>query len=92
MIAPESKDLVKASFFKHMRGEDVAPFEFSLVTKEGEKIEVILSTNLIRYEGEVAILGILTDITERKQMEEEIQHSLIDWKAILPSFFRSITS
>ena len=73
LIAPESQDLIKASFNKHIKGKEVHPYEYTLITKGGEKIEAILTSKLIRYEGENAILGTVTDITERKQAEKEIE-------------------
>lgn len=73
LIAPEFRDEVRESFKKHMKGVDIAPLEYVLSTKGGERIEAILTTKLIPYEGETAILGIVTDITERKKMEEKIR-------------------
>ncbi len=73
LIAPEYKDSIKVSFGRHMRGEEVPPYEYALLTKEGRRIEAILATRLIRYGGETAILGIATDITERKRAEEALK-------------------
>ncbi|MDH5391083.1 MAG: PAS domain S-box protein, partial [Candidatus Bathyarchaeota archaeon] len=73
LIAPESVDLVKSNFSRHIKGKDVIPYEYRLVTKEGKKIEAILTAKLIKYEGENAILGTVTDITERKKMEEKLR-------------------
>ena len=75
LIAPESMYLLKSSFSRHMKGEEVAPFEYTLITKKGKRIEAILTTKLITYKGETTILGILTDITERKKAEEELGES-----------------
>jgi len=76
LISPESVDLVKRSFSRHMKGEEVTPYEYTLVTKGGEKIQAIHTTKLIKYEGESAFLGIVTDITERKHAEEALQWEL----------------
>ncbi len=76
LIAPESVDLVKSNFAKHMQGQEVSPYEYFLVTKAGKKIAAIITTKLIRYQGEVAILGIITDISERKRAEDELQYRL----------------
>lgn len=69
LIAPESVETVKSNFAKHMKGQDVPPYEYILVTKEGRHLQVINSSKLISYEGEKAILGIVMDITSRKRGE-----------------------
>jgi PAS domain S-box-containing protein len=76
LIAPESVDLIRSNLTKHMQGQEVAPYEYFLITKQGEKLAAIITTKLIRYQGEAAILGIITDITKRKRAEEELQYRL----------------
>ncbi|MGB7296521.1 MAG: PAS domain S-box protein [Candidatus Aminicenantales bacterium] len=75
LIAPEVRETIKIAFGKDMKGEEVLPYEYTLLTSRGERIEAILSTKLIDYGGEKAILGIITDITKRKRAEQELQKS-----------------
>jgi PAS domain S-box-containing protein len=73
LIAPESIPLVKKFFKKHMRGEEVEPYEYAIIRRNGQRIEGIITTKLIDYEGDSAILGIVTDITARKKAEKALQ-------------------
>jgi PAS domain S-box-containing protein len=83
LIAPESREQIKSSFAKHMRGEEIGPFEYKLLTKQGRTIDAILTTKLITYEGELAILGTVTDITERKKRDEEMRRSEAQTRRLL---------
>ncbi len=75
LIAKESQDLIKTNYKKHLNGEEVLPYEYTIITKKGRRIEAIINTKLINYQGERAILGIITDITERKKTEEALKES-----------------
>jgi len=83
LITPEHKDKAKVIFNRHMKGKETPPYDYSLITKDGKRIEAILTTKLINYEGDRAILGIITDITERKKTEEQIKASLIEKEVLL---------
>ncbi|MFC1547244.1 PAS domain S-box protein [Candidatus Neomarinimicrobiota bacterium] len=72
LIAPESIPTVKQNYVKHERGEEVAPYEYALVAKDGRRIYGLHTTTLINLDGESAILGIIADLSERKQAEEEL--------------------
>ncbi|MBA7703175.1 Adaptive-response sensory-kinase SasA [subsurface metagenome] len=75
LIAPESTDLTKKNLNKHLEGEEIQPYEFTLISKAGERIEAINASKQNQNEGQKAILGVVTDITERKRAEEALRQS-----------------
>ena len=75
LVAPESRNLARATFKRHMNREEAPPHEYNLITKNGGKMVAILAIKLIPYEGEQAILGTITDITARKIAEEALRES-----------------
>jgi PAS domain S-box-containing protein len=83
LIAPESKEIVMQNFQKHMKGIEVPPYEYRIVTKDGRYIDAIHTTKLINYGGGKAIFGVVTDITERKKMEQEIRESEEKFKSLV---------
>lgn len=54
---------------------EARPYEYELTTKEGKKKWVLMSFNIIQYEGKTATMGIITDITERKKIENKINRA-----------------
>ncbi len=79
-IAPESRALKEANFRKHMNGEEVRPVEYSLLTKAGTIVSALTTTKLIDYEGQRAVLVTATDITWRKQAEEDLRRAHDQWE------------
>jgi len=75
VLAPESLELARSALKKYFIGAVVEPLEYTLISKDGKRISTVINTKLINYGGEKAILGIITDITERKQAEEALKES-----------------
>jgi PAS domain S-box-containing protein len=82
LIAQDSRESVKSAFDRHMKSEEIAPLEYRLVTREGKTMDAIINTKLIEYGGEPAILGVVTDITDRKKAERIALESQQKFKAL----------
>jgi PAS domain S-box-containing protein len=70
IVHPEDREMVKRKGREILRGEDTTPYEFRMVTKEGQIRWIMQIVTPIEYEGKPAILGNAIDITERKGAEE----------------------
>jgi len=57
-----------------MPSDELQIFETSHTAKNGRTIPVEVCSSLVTYRGKRAILSIARNITERKQMEEQIRH------------------
>ena len=76
LCSPEDIEIMKSSYAKHMSGEEAPPYDYVLMTKSGERIDVMTSSKLINYNGEKAILGIVTDISELKKAQDTLNKTM----------------
>jgi PAS domain S-box-containing protein len=70
LIAPEYESFIHERFAQHLQGIEIPPYESELITNDGRRLNAIHSTRLINFGGRTAILGIVTDVTDRKHSEE----------------------
>ncbi|ADI75160.1 putative PAS/PAC sensor protein (plasmid) [Methanohalobium evestigatum Z-7303] len=79
--APEYAEKVN-NIIKQISEEKQLTFESVHITKSGERIPVEISSNIIQYKEQPAILSIARDITERKRAElNEKRYRLLFEKA-----------
>jgi PAS domain S-box-containing protein len=73
-IHPDDRDMVIDRHLRRMKGEDFPNiYSFRIIAKAGNIKWVELSAVLITWEGRPATLNFLTDITDRRRLEEERQ-------------------
>ena len=75
LVVTDSIAKLEENFITHLHNQDLPPLEYTLLTKSAKRIEVIISTRLIEFQEVEAILGIVTDITERKNTELALRKS-----------------
>ncbi len=73
LVHPEDKEAVKKKAREMLQGKDTTPYEYRIVTKQGQVRWVMQTITSIQYEGTRAILGNAMDISDRKRAEEEQQ-------------------
>lgn len=71
LIAPEDQENILEHYRAHLASEEVPQYESQLVTKDGRRLSAIHATRLIPYGGETAILGVVTDVSDRILAEKE---------------------
>jgi diguanylate cyclase (GGDEF)-like protein/PAS domain S-box-containing protein len=73
IVHPEDRDMVKRKGREMLMNRNAAPYEYRMVTKQGQIRWIAQIITPILYNGKPAILGNAIDITERKKLEEEIR-------------------
>ncbi|MCX6690327.1 MAG: PAS domain S-box protein, partial [Methanoregula sp.] len=71
-VAEEYRDEVVSRITDRREGGEVPPYEIDLLTHGGLRRSVIVKGTQIQYRDTPATLLVLTDITERKRVEEEL--------------------
>lgn len=72
LVHPDYHAPLRQAGIARRKGEMVPPYEVRLTGKDGLEMVGFLSADIIDYEGQEAILGVIIDITERKKMEEDL--------------------
>jgi PAS domain S-box-containing protein len=82
IVHPEDKEKIREKAKKMLSGDDLSPYEFRIVTKDGNIRWIMETVTSIQYSGGKAILGNSMDITDRKQAEEALKESEERYRAI----------
>ena len=73
LVSLESRPLIEARAAALERGEEVPhQYIFKALTADGRTLDLEVSAAYIDYQGALATLGVIRDVTEKKQLEAEL--------------------
>ncbi len=82
IVHPADRGIIGGKAKKMLNGEDTSPYEFRIVTKDGQIRWIMETVTSIQYNGRKAILGNSMDITERKRAEEAMRASEAEYRLL----------
>ncbi|MFC2045410.1 PAS domain S-box protein [Chloroflexota bacterium] len=72
IVVPEHREIVREKAINMLKRREINPYEYKVITKSGDirwASEVVSS---IQYNGKVAAIGSYQDVTDRKNMQEQL--------------------
>jgi PAS domain S-box-containing protein len=76
-IHPDDRDRVLQNHLKRLKGEPVENYyQFRVINSAGEARWLEISAVLFEWQGAAATLNFLTDVTQRRQAEDDMRHAL----------------
>ena len=90
-IHPNDRDMVLQRHLRRLKGEDFENrYSFRIITRDGETRWIEIDVGLITWEDSPASVVLMTDITERKQREEELVESEEWYRSLVENSFDGI--
>lgn len=75
LVHPDQREAIMAKHMRRLAGEQFENhYETSLISKNGERHEVELSVAVVHDGKKIQIVVVVRDITERKLLQENLQH------------------
>ena len=75
ILYPEDRKSATENAGKMLRGETTTPYEFRIITKDGQIRWIMETLTSIDYRGKRAILGNSLDVTERREAGRKLEES-----------------
>lgn len=76
VVAPEYLETAKEMIAKKIAGDATAFYELDIVTKDSSRLALEINSRLIYRDGKaVGIQGVARDVTNRRQLEEQLRQS-----------------
>ncbi|MFA4835296.1 MAG: PAS domain S-box protein, partial [Dehalococcoidia bacterium] len=73
LVHPKDREMVRVNAVRMLKGRSSVAYEYRAIIKNGETRVILETVASIQHLGKRATLGNYMDITERKQMERDIQ-------------------
>jgi two-component system cell cycle sensor histidine kinase/response regulator CckA len=75
-VSPEHANKVRQMIAAKLAGQTITAYELEVIAKDGRRIPVEVNTSLVYQDGiPIGVQGIARDVTERKQLEEQLRQS-----------------
>ena len=75
-VYPADRKKLIDIYKRRIKGENVPGiYEMGGLNKDGSKIDIETNSGIITYKGKPAVLSLIRDITERKQVEEALKNA-----------------
>ena len=76
VVAPEYLEKAREMVAKKLSGEGPTIYDLEIIAKDGRRVAVEVSSRLLYRDGQpVAVQGIARDVTERRQLEEQLRQA-----------------
>ena len=91
-IHPDDREMVINRHSRRMKGEEIPfPYSFRIIHKDGNSKWVEVNPVLINWIGRPATLNFMSDITDRKQVEETLRESEEKYRSLFENTVMGIS-
>ncbi len=83
IVHPDDRNAARGNASLMLKGKRSAPYEFRVVTKDGQTRWIMETITPIHYKGKRAILGNSMDVTERRETEQILRENEERYRTII---------
>lgn len=83
IVHPDDRNAARGNASLMLKGKRSAPYEFRIVTKDGQTRWIMETITPIHYKGKRAILGNSMDVTERRETEQILRENEERYRTII---------
>ena len=90
IISAEDRELAWHNLQRRVAGESLLPYPLRLSRRDGEVVEVEIYASLTTYHGQLAVLGTVVDLTQRRLAERALRDSEQLYRTVVASLQEGI--